>query len=240
MSTRHICISDSSNNLQFVGKWSTLDVAELGIEGASCSQVMSPIDNQTAVNITFDGQYVRLQGHTLLTLGVIGSMVSVFAAYILSDVGATPIVLTGLDNSSASAAIPLGDSTNGTVSSIYDSPSLSAQPHVFQMIIALPHNTGFYLDSYSVTTGSDGHLQSNGGGSTSPIGPIVGGVVGGIVLVVCSVLAFYYLYWNKRYTGLSPEGGFSLAGHEKGEYNVKLPSTSEALIVSCRRFRERG
>lgn len=167
-------------------------------------------------------------------------MVSVFAAYILSDIGVTPVVLTGLDNSSASAAIPLGNSTNGTVLSIYDSPSLLAQPHSFQMLIALPHNTAFYLDSYSVTTGSDGHLQSNGNGSTSPIGPIVGGIVGGVVLVVCSALAFYYLYWNKRHTGLSPETGFSLAGHNKGECSPRLPSTPEALIVSCRRFQERG
>ncbi|KAI0094273.1 hypothetical protein BDY19DRAFT_12143 [Irpex rosettiformis] len=130
-----------------------------------------------------------------------GSILSLFAAYILSDTGEIPVVVTSLDNSSASATLPLNDISNGTVSSIFESPQLASGPHVLQLLVGLSPRTSFYLDSFEVANGTSGALRDNEGGSSVPIGPIIGGVVGGVVVVVCSMLAFYYLYWRKRRSG---------------------------------------
>lgn len=34
-----------------------------------------------------------------------------------------------------------------------------------------------------------------------PVGPIVGGIVGGVTLLVCAAMAFYFLYWKRRTRG---------------------------------------
>lgn len=207
MSTQHLCAAGSDSRIQFEGKWTTLDVAELGIVGATCSQVMAPIEgsNNTGVDVHFNGMCTPNRSERVLTI-VPGSTISVFGAYVLSPDGDIPLFFTALDNSSVSAPIPLDDNLNGTVSSIYSSPSLSLDAHELGFLVTLLPGTAFYIDTVTITMGADERLQGGGSGSNVPIGPIVGGIVGGIVVIVCSILAFYYLYWQKRHTGRPTDG----------------------------------
>lgn len=67
-----------------------------------------------------------------------------------------------------------------------------------------------------------------------PVGPLVGGIVGGVALLVCSVMAFYFLYWKRRGHGRGQERPYSYQRTEKADlFDAGVLSAFSPVRVYC-------
>lgn len=66
-----------------------------------------------------------------------------------------------------------------------------------------------------------------------PVGPIVGGVVGGVALLVCSAMAFYFLYWKRRGHGRGQERPYSYQRTEKADLFDAGALSALSILCSC-------
>lgn len=127
-----------------------------------------------------------------------------------------------LDGEGSPSLFSPPDSLNNTNTTFFLSPLLADGDHTLNVTL-LSDGVDFFVDAilYNMTkgatvtaTGGSSNLNAQAtitktlilqptgvsgatqNGSSVPVGPIVGGVVGGITLLVCSFLAIYFLYWK--------------------------------------------
>ena len=124
-----------------------------------------------------------------------------------------------LDDGSPSLFAP-EDSVNGTITTFYRSPVLVEGVHTLNISL-LTDGVPLYIDlvAYSIDeSAAASAMAADSGprptiittiiqaptsaamasqnGSSMPVGPIVGGVVGGVALLVSAFLAIYFIYWK--------------------------------------------
>lgn len=70
------------------------------------------------------------------------------------------------------------------------------------------------------------------GGSQAPIGPIVGGTVGGVVALIVAGLLYYFLVWKKKHPSLDDDEDFPLSDLENDQDDKGSSSNESNVNVS--------
>lgn len=116
-----------------------------------------------------------------------------------------PVLEFTVDNSSTTVFTPQAVK-NGSITSFYRSPRLSDDKHEVRLNIAkftpsagALNSGGHKLGGEMLDVATNSTTEGEGTGHTvAPIGPIIGGTIGGLVLLAASVLVIYLWNANRR------------------------------------------
>lgn len=152
-----------------------------------------------------------------------GNRVSVVGAVTFTNATGAPISQYVLDDGSPSVHVPPVSKNNTLPVTFFLSPLLADSNHTLKITL-ISANAPFFLDYilYNASAADSTSASASGlrptiittvvaaptnvaqaaaGGSSVAVGPIVGGVIGGVALLVSAVLAWYFLYWRRRGQG---------------------------------------
>lgn len=167
-----------------------------------------------------------------------------------------PYVYFQLDGVSTPSPWIPHPSDNGTVVVCFQSPNLSTGEHT--LAIELANDGPFYLDGLGVQLPAGLQTQTGGGptlaatspptvqtvyvnhlsGSKAPVGPIVGGVVGGVALIAGALLALWFICMRRK--NGRPYYYNAAAAHDMLAQGIALSSVEAFSILTAMICRGEG
>ncbi|KAI0094275.1 hypothetical protein BDY19DRAFT_988136 [Irpex rosettiformis] len=206
----YVVVDDASAKVNYKGDWSNRHSTNARNSTLSVSSTAG-----STASFTFTGNYV-----------------AVYGAVLFDDANNPPISTYTIDGQTPGIFIP-NLQQNNTFTTFFVSPKLADSEHTLQIGVA---NDGVpvFLDSIlfnattvaQVTSGGQqptiiittiiappsstaSTSEASANSKSVPVGPIVGGVVGGVTILISAILAFYFLYvkpkrnqWNYHATSL--------------------------------------
>lgn len=238
----YVVVDDASPKVNYQGDWSVQHNPNARNTTLSVSRKTG-----SSASFRFTGAFSSwIAVHILCSLIIQpGNYVAVYGAVLYDDVDNPPISTYSIDGQTPAVFIP-SLQQNNTFTTFFVSPQLADSEHTLEVLLA-SDNAPILLDSILFNATTVAQVTSGGlqptiittiiiappsstatvgkttmDASSVPIGPIVGGVIGGLVLLVSAILAFYFLYWKPERSDwnyhVTPIGEF-------GEYNVIFTKT---------------
>lgn len=220
-------IDDRDPSVQYYGPWladANLPSSDTGNAFDNTLSVSEGVDQNSGFVFTFNGTSAQLRRCPLPQLtGIMtpfhdtGTSVAVTGGVIVFPGGSFPAANFTLDGGTPDNIVFTKSYNNTIANNLYSSGTLSNGQHMLNMtVVKSDDDSTIAIDNiiYTPSLTSESSAAPSGqaptsvqsspasataatGKSSAPVGPIVGGVVGGVALFVLAGLAFYFLYWTR-------------------------------------------